>query len=133
MNRRFLIPEPSNPARGSWELMDGSGQATALGFNSSGSLLAVGGQAGRIAVWDVTTLRTVIKVLDPSLMDLDEDNLENALDADELKAVQMVKFATYCCWSCDNRLLVVACMEKHKQGRLCIWDVQNEVIIKTIR
>lgn len=134
LNRKLMTWEPSNPGRGTWEDMDMSEQATAMAFNQTGSLLAVGGKLGRIALWDVTTLRTVIKVLDPMMMVTeDDDDMETSLDAEELKVVQSVKQVNRCAWSRDSTQLIVACLGRQKQGQLCIWNINKGIITKTIR
>ena len=134
MNTLLMPPFSTNPTLGKLEFLDGSEQATALSFNNNGSLLAVGGQQGRIALWDFTTFKTVIKIFDPKEIHHDIHNdkeiMKNIhlLSEDNVHAAENVRKISSIHWSCDDAYLLVGCLSHTKKGLFVVWDIKKETI-----
>ena len=130
MNARVL-PPPVNPASdGTWEPFDLSEQATAMAFNRSGTLLAVGGKAGRVAIWDFSTLCTTIRVFDPTLLTEECLDIQDSINTrEDLTSLHTLSKVTTVTWTASSQVLLVGCQEGSPSSsssscsRLCLWDL----------
>lgn len=110
-----------NPLKGTWTELDTSRTSHALAYNANGTLLAIGGNAGCISIWNVTSIRTVVTTLDPRFA----KDISNEM----VQHLKSIKKVTCISWSPDSKWIYAGYWHHQKYATFGVYNVQEGTLV----